>query len=209
MKRKPLVRTNLVEWDAAHFAPWVYDPVAQYLAAVYRGDAKTPGGKLLFTIRDLALDLLEDEEAREWMRQCLKELQEGLGAAMREREEYGRREYGVVRRRGKHFSPLSAKYQRGGSLEGERERYYLRIPTALLTMEEALGRVLERGVGFPVVALQVRHGKSLPIYLFGDAKSLYGAAMKQRYAGRLKGERGRPKGPWRIAYELERTGISE
>ena len=65
-------------------------------------------------------------------------------------------------------------------------------------------RVLLSDVGFPPVALQVRHGKSYPVWLLGDATELYAKAWEKKTAPRSGP--GRPHGPWRLAYEIEREG---
>lgn len=206
-------RTTLVEWDPLHFSPWVYDPVAQWLAAVYRGDAPTPGGRLVFSVRDMALEAPADPDVMQWLRDCLDQLKEGLRQAIKENAEYGLQRYGVVRRRiGKRATADSKKFQKGGCLEGETDRYYLRIPHTTGMWEEALGRVLEKGIGFPVVARQKRHGKSHPLYILGDTTKLYARAAKVRAHAAMAKARtrapGRPLSIWRTAYELER-GIQQ
>lgn len=216
-------RTTLLPWDPVAFSPFVNDPVALYLSAVHRGTVPAPFGHVVFSARDLAIELEKDPASWDWLGQKLSQMREVLGADLVKRNEEARNIAGFkLRNLGKILTASSKQFQTGGyvpeayddpavppTLPGTkrvetRDRYWLRIPESTQALESALDRVLEAGVGFPPVALQVRHGKSYPVWLLGDATELYAKAWEKKTASRSGP--GRPHGPWRLAYEIEREG---
>jgi hypothetical protein len=201
-------RTTLLPWDPVAFSPLVQDPVAQYLAAVYHGEATTPFGHRVFSTLDLAIELEKDPVAWDWLGQKLSEMVESLTAYLRGVRD-DRNRLASVRRvdmRSKILTSSSRVFQTGGTLPGEpaSDKYWLRIPESTQALVAAIDRVLLAGVGFPAVALQVRHGKSYPVWILGDVSDLYGKAWDKRMEPRTGP--GRPHKPWRVAYELEREG---
>lgn len=204
-KKRKLTRlvTGLQPWDPLAFSPWVNDPVAQYLAAVYRGAAPTPHGHKLFSVQDLAIEITEDDVVQAFIAGQLDTMRRNLQETLEDLREYRLRVTGIAPRSlGRKVSANVRRFQTGGCVDGEVDRYFLRIPESRNTMEIALSRVLDAGVGFPEVARQVRFGTSYPVYLLADATELYAQAAKIRHTPR--NSPGRPRKPWRIAWEIER-----